>query len=172
MTKADIAPTLEHTFYNTYLGYVSKDETVKTGLLQGKIELLEFFNTFPEKKLKYRYAPDKWSVAQVLQHLVDAERVFQYRALRFARADVTPLPGFDQDKYVMQCVLEGKTLADLQTEFMSVREATISLFNSFLEKELLRRGTAGGILISSGAIAFVILGHQRHHLQIIWEKYF
>ncbi len=131
----------------------------------------QFLRSIPADRLHYRYADGKWSVAEVLVHILDTERVFQYRALRFGRRDETPLPGFDQDAYVPESLAETRGIEDLVREYQVVRESTLLLFKSFPEERLLFRGTASGQGITLGALGFVICGHQRHHRNILRERY-
>ncbi len=158
-------------FYQTYL------DTLKPG-----VELLEylenqhtnfpaFLNSIPEDKLGYRYAADKWTVAEVLVHIMDAERVFQYRALRFGRKDETPLPGFDQDPWVVHSRANSWDTAQILEEYRAVRAATLSLFSQFNEEDLRWKGTASGYPVSLGAVGFIICGHQRHHRNILRSRY-
>ena len=118
-----------------------------------------------------RYAPDKWSVKEVVGHLIDVERVFAYRALVFSRGDAGPLPGFEQDDYVRAAGFDRRPLADLMTEFQAVRRATSALFRSFTAGMWLARGVANDVEITVRAIAFILAGHERHHLRILRERY-
>lgn len=158
-------------FYHTYL------DTLKPG-----VELLEylenqqtnfpaFLTSIPEDKMGYRYAADKWTVAEVLVHITDAERVFQYRALRFGRKDETPLPGFDQDPWVVHSKASSWDKARILEEYRVVRESTLSLFRQFTEDDLRWKGTASGYPVSLGAVGFIICGHQRHHRNILRARY-
>ena len=119
----------------------------------------------------YTYAPDKWTVQQVIQHLSDTERIFAYRALRIARNDQTPLPGFEQDDYVDITKGDTRTLEAVLKEYDAVRAATLSLFDTFGRTELLRTGMASGSPISVVAIGFMIAGHLAHHDIILAERY-
>ncbi len=119
----------------------------------------------------HRYAPGKWSVKEVVGHLMDSERVFAYRALRFARADATALPGFDEQAWVPAGHFDARPLAALAAELDQVRRGTLALFRSFDPDTLARRGTANNHEISVRALAYVIAGHERHHLRILRERY-
>jgi hypothetical protein len=119
----------------------------------------------------HRYAPDKWSIKEVVGHLTDVERVFSYRALRFARADRTPLAGFDEKAYAPAGRFDARQLADLARDLDLVRGATIALFDGFDTEVLARRGVANGKEISVRALAYVIAGHERHHVVILGERY-
>jgi hypothetical protein len=118
-----------------------------------------------------RYAAGKWSVKEVIGHLMDCERVFGYRALRFARGDETPLPGFDEQIYAPAGRFDDRRLGDLADELDAVRRATIALVRSFDAAALTRRGTANGAAVSVRALVYIIAGHERHHLTILRERY-
>ncbi len=120
----------------------------------------------------FRYADGKWSVLEVIGHIADAERVFAYRALRFARADGTPLPGFDENAWIPEAGFDSRTLPDVAAELRSVRESTLTLFRSVSAEAWLRSGTASGHPISVRALAWIIAGHERHHLRVLAERYF
>ncbi len=159
-----------HEYYAPYLKILG-DVGLLHALEKGREKMLSVLRAIPEHKLTYSYAEGKWTVAELITHLMDAERVFQYRALRFARGDATELPGFDQDRYVPQSGAAGRTKEQLAKEFEAIRGSTISLFRSFDEELLLRVGVASGAKMSVRALGFVISGHQAHHLKILHEKY-
>ncbi len=117
------------------------------------------------------YAPDKWRVPVILQHIIDTERIMAYRALCFARKDRTPLPGFDQDIYAADTFTTTRTVAELLEELKLVRVSSIFLFDSFSVESANRIGTANGNVISVAALAFIIAGHQAHHLKVIEQRY-
>lgn len=141
--------------------------------LESGLDLMQLFLTkeLPDEKLHYSYAQGKWTVAEVLLHLIDAERVFQYRALRFARGDTTELKGFDQDTYVPESNAIKRTRVDILEEFLAVRNATLKLYGSLDGGSLERVGVANGAKMSVRALGFVISGHQQHHLAILRERY-
>lgn len=118
-----------------------------------------------------RYAPDKWTVKEVVAHLVDTERIFAARALRIARGDRTPLPGFDQDAYVAALDLSVRPLAALADEFEHLRASTVDLFRSLSDEALTRVGTVNDGPMSARAAAWIIAGHERHHVQILRQRY-
>jgi hypothetical protein len=118
-----------------------------------------------------RYAPGKWSVKEVVGHLADAERVFSYRALRFARGDAKPLQGFDENAYVPAAQCDSRGMADLLDEFAAVRSATVSLVRSFDDAAWARRGIASDNPVTVRAIAYIMAGHELHHLAILRERY-
>jgi len=124
-----------------------------------------------ETQAMFRYAPGKWSVKEVLGHMMDGERVFGYRALRFARADRTPLPGFDETTWVPAAGFDRHTLVELAAEYEAVRAATLALFGSFDEAALVRRGAANNAEVSVRALAHIIAGHELHHVGLLRERY-
>ena len=125
----------------------------------------------PEARAGHRYAPDKWSIREVVGHVCDAERIFAYRALRFARGDETPLAAFEEKAYVPAARFDTRTLAELVAELRDVRRATLSLLRNLDAAAWDRWGTASGHRVSVRALAYVIAGHERHHLAILRERY-
>ncbi len=128
-------------------------------------------NIVPGEKHEYRYESEKWTIKDIVQHLIDAERIFSYRALRISRFDKTPLPGFDENEYVTVANANHRNMIDLIQEFVAVRKATIRLFESFSEEMLLNKGIASNNPISVRAIGYIITGHCIHHQNIIKERY-
>lgn len=124
-----------------------------------------------EKQSQHRYAPGKWSIREVVGHMNDAERVFTYRALSFARGDATPLPGFDENAWGASSNADSRALADLVQDFAAVRAATLTLFRGFSENEIGRAGTASGHRVTVAALAYVVAGHEKHHVTILRERY-
>lgn len=118
------------------------------------------------------YAPGKWTVKDILQHIIDAERILNYRVLRFARNDTTAAPGFDQDEVAGNAKTAGRSVAEMITELKAVRQSTILLFRSFDDKILRRRGINWKYKVSVLAMGFMIAGHQKHHLKVMEERYF
>ncbi|MDH3216556.1 MAG: DinB family protein [Candidatus Krumholzibacteria bacterium] len=131
----------------------------------------ELLGTIGEEKAAYRYARDKWSIKQVIGHLNDIERIFQYRALAFARSDKTPLPSIEQDDYVARANFDDRTLASLTDEYRWVRSSGLALFESFDDEILLRGGTASGCAFTVRAIPYILAGHDIHHIDVIRERY-
>ncbi|RYZ76459.1 MAG: DinB family protein [Proteobacteria bacterium] len=132
---------------------------------------IHFVREIPMDKFDYSYAPGKWTIKDIIQHLIDTERIFSYRALAFARADATSLPGFDENNYALEANGQKRHLNALLTEFSEVRQSTITLFKTFSDEILLRRGTASGNPFSVRALGFVIIAHQNHHQRIFNERY-
>ncbi len=171
MKIADLSQNAHAHFYATYIKTLKEDETLMGAMSQGQKNMVHFMNHLPQDKLHHTYAMGKWTVAEVLLHIIDSERVFQYRALRFGRGDKTELPGFDQDAYVLQSGAQTRCGEELLEEYRAVRQASLTLFTSFTHEQLSRTGTASGLPWSVGALGFVISGHQRHHLNILKERY-
>ena len=157
-------------YYGRYVALVPDGPITET--LRAQIsETLSTLGALPEAKGDHRYEPGKWSVKDVIGHVIDGERVFSYRALRFARADETPLPGFEQDDYVVAAKFERRTLRGLLDELRTVRDATVHLYRHLDEAALSRSGIASENRMSVRALAWVIAGHERHHLQVLRERY-
>lgn len=134
-------------------------------------EFIRFVQNIPMDKFDYRYAEGKWTIKDIIQHVIDTERIFAYRALRISRNDTTPLPGFEENDYVENTKANERGIQDLLAEFSAVRYSTLFLFKSFSEEQLKRMGTASGTAISVRAIGFIIIGHQKHHQHIFQERY-
>ena len=165
---------LNNTEYIPYFkGYIDNANglTLIPGLKSSFDEALKFYLSVSPEKLTYRYAEGKWSVKEILCHLIDTERIFCYRALRFARQDKTVLSGFDENDYVQFSDADNRSMEDLLEEYKSVRLSTIALFKSFTESALLNIGVAGTGQVSVRALGFLIIGHEKHHIRIIKERY-
>ena len=157
-------------FYHRYVESVPDGDVVEL-LRSGGRELLEAIRRIPEARAGHRYGPEKWTIRQVIGHLIDAERIFTYRALRFARGDRTMLPGFDENVYVETAGSDQRTLADLARELAAVRESTVLLFESLPDEAWIRHGNANGKDMSVRALAYIAAGHPRHHHRILRERY-
>jgi uncharacterized damage-inducible protein DinB len=153
--------------YITVLGDVELMETMGRQLNN----FPEFLESIPEGKWHFAYAKGNWTIAEVILHIIDAERIFQYRALRIARKDQTPLAGFDQDTYVPNSGAGHRSRKSLIEEYKAVRQASLSLFKTFDDEVLCRRGTASNSPVTVLALGFMICGHQKHHRNIIRERY-
>jgi hypothetical protein len=154
-----------------YVGRIRHDETILPVLQTQLDEVVARLRTVPESRGGHRYAPGKWSVKEIVGHLSDAERIFAYRALRFARGDDSPLAPFDENAYVPAMEADGRTLADCTAEWADVRRATLALFRHLPEEAWARRGTASGKVTSVRALAYIIAGHVRHHLEVLGSRY-
>ncbi len=172
MKKKDLQENEFGHFYATYLKMIDSSEELLNCLEEEKEQFVNFADKLTADQLGYRYAEGKWTVAEVLIHIIDTERIFQYRAFRFSRNDMTPLPGFEQDDYVLESDSEVRTTESIIREFILVRDVTINMFKLMSEEKLTRIGTASGMPWSVGALGFVISGHQRHHAKILMERYF
>lgn len=161
----------EHTsYYATYIGVVRGSDVLSA--LRSQIgESLELLRGVSEDRAGHRYAPDKWSVRELLGHVIDTERIFSYRALRFARNDSTPLPGYEQDDYIRNATFDSCRLADLAAEFEHVRQSTLYLFQHLDTAAWLRRGIASDCPFSVRALAWILAGHELHHMRILRERY-
>lgn len=157
-------------YYGKYIATVGDGDIVSLLRESGR-ELDTALAGVDESRGGHRYADGKWSVREVIGHLIDAERIFSYRALRIARGDATPLPGFDQDPYVAASNAEARSVADLRDEMRAVRESTTRLFASLADDAWARVGTASENPVSVRALAYITLGHQHHHLRILRERY-
>ena len=156
--------------YDKYVSRVPAGDVVET-LSRQHTDTLTLLDGIPEDKANSRYAPDKWSIKELVGHVIDGERIFAYRALRFARGDCTPLPGFEQDDYVRAADFDARPLADLVAEFSQVRASTLSLYRSLNEEAWRRRGIASDNEVSVRALAYIIAGHAAHHVNILRERY-
>ncbi len=154
-----------------YINLLPDDGKVLNHLKNNFTKVKKFISSLPKKKLSYRYEKDKWTIKEILVHLMDDERIFAYRALRIARGDTTPLPGFEQNDYVPFSRANERSLPDIFAEYKTIRDATISLFNSFSSEDLLRIGTANDHAVSVRALVYHLAGHELHHLNIIKERY-
>jgi hypothetical protein len=168
--KSDIKKDEFKPYYDLYLSRVSEDTELFEALEQ-KDELIHFFEALPEHLHEFRYATGKWTPKQILQHLIDTERIFVNRALRFAREDYTELPGYDENHYADHCNSNQRTIQELLREFNIVRSSSILLYQSFSETAFTNIGQASGGPFSVRAIPFILCGHQRHHLNIIQQRY-
>lgn len=163
-------PTEYLPYYGKYVSLVPKGEILTT--LERQLgTTLALLGTIPEAKAGSRYAPDKWSIKELVGHMSDTERIFAYRALRFARQDPTPLPGFEQDDYIRGAAFSDCKLVDLAAEFGHVRRASLYLFRHLNAAAWLRCGVASHGEVSVRALAYIIAGHELHHLEILKTRY-
>ena len=157
-------------YYAHYIGLVGDGDVV--ALLESQIgKTSALLRGIPDSRGTFRYAPGKWSINEVIGHMIDAERIFGVRALRFARADGTPIPGFEQDDYVAAGGFDDYPLSELISEFESVRKASCFLYRHMSEEATQRRGSANGAEVSVRALAYITAGHELHHRGVIKEKY-
>lgn len=156
-----------------FLNYIAKakDTDVLDAIRQNTKAFQKLLKQIPSKKRKYAYAAGKWTIKESLQHLIDAERVFAYRALRTGRLDATPMPGFDENNWAAAANKTDRKWGSLVKEFDAVRAATEMLFKHLNDEELLFAGMASNLSINALALGYVIAGHNQHHIEIIKERY-
>lgn len=159
-----------HSYYKNYVDKRADNDIIK-GLRIDKEKCILFMDHIPVQKWQYAYQKGKWTIAEVFSHIIDTERIFSYRALRFARNDKTPLAGFDQDLYVPASYANNTTLEEMKSDFLAARNNSIALFSSFSDDLLLQIGTASQSTMSVRAIGYILSGHQNHHLAVLNERY-
>jgi uncharacterized damage-inducible protein DinB len=157
-------------FYSTYIK-AAENVTLIEELEISVHDFIRFVQNIPMDKFDYRYAEGKWTIKDIIQHLIDAERIFSYRALRISRNDKTPLPGFEENDYINNTDANARSIQDLLSEMAVVRQSTLSLFKSLSPEQLERVGIASNNPISVRAIGFIIIGHQKHHQKVFQERY-
>ncbi len=170
MKPNELSKTEYSSFNATYINAL-EDVNLVEGLEKGLDQMISFISSISVEKLNYRYAENKWTIKDIFLHLIDAERIFAYRALRIGRGDKTPLAGFEENDYVPNAMANSRTVESLIEEFRFVRNATLCLFNNFSDEQLAYVGTSSNNTISVRAIGFIISGHQNHHIRIIKERY-
>ena len=170
MRLADLKPDECHPHYRQFLKEIPPVDFLRA-LDDSQLQLIQCLRRAPTERLDYRYEVGKWTPREIILHLIDTERIFACRALRFARQDDTPIPGFDQNSYIDPSEAVHRSLDSLITEFEAVRGSTRALFENFSEEMLHRRGTASGHPLTTRAAGFIILGHTLHHLRQLKEKY-
>lgn len=157
-------------FYHKYINQVEGDELNEI-LSKQAITFTAFLHDLPIEKRDFRYGPDKWTIREVLQHIMDAERVFAYRALCIARGEQQPLPGFDENQYADNAQCSNRKWSEMTEEFRAIRRANEIMFASFNEKQLEATGTASGWPVYVLGIGYMLAGHAQHHLNILKERY-
>lgn len=157
-------------YYETYVSLVDETDIVAAFESQSD-ELSELFDSISEEKSAFAYAEGKWSIKELVGHLIDGERMFGYRALRISRGDETPIEGFEQDGYVENAPFNDYRFSDLAEELLFVRKASILFFKHLKETDWTRMGTASGNPVSVRALAYIMVGHIRHHTNILRDRY-
>ena len=157
-------------YYQRYIDLATEDDIVGALDAQAR-ETAALFGGLSDEQASYRYAPDKWSVKQIVGHIIDGERVFAYRVLSIGRGDTAALPGFDQDPWVANGGADDRSMSDLAEELATVRKANVMMMRALSEEAWRRIGTASENPVSPRALAYVMLGHERHHLRIVRERY-
>ena len=165
-------PTTEEyaPYFNRYTSKVIGDDAFAT-IEKAAQETVNFLSSIPAEKWDYRYAPGKWSLKESIIHMLDTERIFAYRAVRIARNDKTPLMGFEQDDYVPFYNADQRSAESIIAEYKAVRMATLELFRYLRPEDLERTGTSSGMPVSVRALAYLIAGHEKHHMDLTKEKY-
>ena len=158
-------------FNASYIALCPNDGQLLKHLKSSLAEITHFAASLTEQQLNHRYAPDKWTMKEILVHLLDAERIFCYRALRFARLDSTPLSGFDENIYTPASRANQRSIKDILAEFKAVRKATLALFKTFRPDSWLANGMSNKNMVSVRALAYLVLGHQLHHVKVYKERY-
>lgn len=162
-------------YFETYFRYLAPDADPLALLSVQPTALHQLLAGLTEEQAQLRYAPGKWSIRQVVLHMADTERIFAHRALRFARADAQPLPGFDENQYAAHSGADERSLAGLLAgllaEYAAVRLATLALFGSFTPEQLRRSGSANGLPVTVHALLYMLAGHEAHHAAILAERY-
>jgi uncharacterized damage-inducible protein DinB len=157
-------------YFGTYINHVQNDDCI-VAMEEYLNDFVTFIENISIEKYNYKYQENKWTIKDIVRHIIDTERIFAYRALRFARFDRTPIPGFEENDYATNVNTSTIEMADLLQEFIMVRKSTIKLFESFTEEMLAAKGVASGKEISVLAIGFIISGHAIHHQNVIRERY-
>ena len=157
-------------YYGKYIALVEGGDIVETLERQSE-DTLALLRGINEERAAHRYEPGKWSIKEVVGHLIDAERIFAYRALAIARGEQKPLPGMEQDEYMAHADFDSRTLADLAEEFEHVRRSNVLMFRNLDAEAWSRRGTASDNEVSVRALAYIIAGHETHHIRILRERY-
>lgn len=168
MQRPDL--TTVPSFYKNYVTHV-KDQEMLQALTESNNRLLQLLQSIPEERGEFRYQPEKWSIKELVCHMMDAERIFCYRALRFARNDKTELQGFDENTYAPEANAHGRSMAQLQEELKRLRATTIDLFSSFTPEMLKRTGKANNNEVSVLNLGYIISGHETHHFTVLKERY-
>jgi len=158
-------------YANMYIRPIPGDGLLLKHLRDNFIAMKQLIFSLPQEKLNYRYAQNKWTIKEILVHIIDDERIYAYRALCFARNDKTELPGFEQDDYALYSRANERSIENIFEEYEAVRDSTITLFNGLPEDAFLRMGTANSNKATVRAMAYHIAGHELHHMNIIKEKY-
>ncbi|WP_281225194.1 DinB family protein [Flavobacterium aquiphilum] len=169
--RSDQLPVNEYSKFNaTYIQALENVELFEE-LEISLHDFIKFVQNIPMDKFDYSYAEGKWTIKEIIQHIIDTERIFAYRALRISRNDKTPLPGFEENDYAANTDAKSRSIQDLLSEFSAVRHSNLLMFKSFSDEQLRRIGTASNHKISVRAIGFILLGHVKHHKRVFEERY-
>lgn len=157
-------------YFANYINLVNVD-SVEEAIERYSLNMLNFFKNLPVEKVDYKYSEDKWTIKEMLQHVIDTERIFAYRVLRISRGDKTPLPGFDENNYAAASNAAARSWQSLLEEFEAVRKSTDLLLKSLTQDQLKQSGVTNEHPNSSMAISFMVFGHILHHINILKERY-
>ncbi len=157
-------------YYERYVSLVVDTRLMET-LAEQPGELHELFNSLPDEKGSYTYDEGKWTIKEVISHLIDGERMFAYRILRISRGDATPIEGFEQDGYIENAHADRRSIAELIEEIRLLREANMLMLRNLNDEDWLRMGTASGLSVSVRALAYIMAGHISHHVGILKTRY-
>jgi len=157
-------------YYLNYTKLTEGNDLIKT-LDESNSITLDLLKNIPVSKEDYAYAAGKWSIKQVMSHIIDSERVFAYRALRFSRRDATVLPGFEENDYAENANVSGRNLDDIKNEYLAVRDSTIQLYRYMTTDMLDFKGFANEVSVTARAIGWIIAGHNVHHCNVIKDRY-
>lgn len=171
MTIKDLNKNEFNPFYENYINKLTQNLDLREGFIIGKEQVYDFFNAIAEDKLLYKYASDKWTIKEVFQHIIDTERIFIYRCFRISRGDKTSLMSFDQNIYIKPSKANQKSIKQLLDEFVTTRDYSISLINSLSDDDLKTIGISSDSNMSARVAAFIIIGHETWHINIIKERY-
>lgn len=171
MTIKDLNKNEFNPFYENYINKLTQNLDLREGFIIGKEKVYDFFNAIAEDRLLYKYASDKWTIKEVFQHIIDTERIFIYRCFRISRGDKTSLMNFDQNIYIKPSKANQKSIKQLLDEFITTRDYSISLINSLSDDDLKTIGISSDSNMSARVAAFIIIGHETWHIDIIKERY-
>ncbi len=157
-------------YYTNYISLVDENDLF-SALANSANRSLSFWSKLSEEQGNYRYAEGKWSIKELLQHIIDTERIFSYRALAFARSETIAIPSYDENKYAHNCHADSRTLQSLSDELNGLRKSTIQLFQSFSNKALDLVGSASNSPLSPRAAGYILVGHEIHHINVVKDKY-
>lgn len=164
-TEKEFAP-----YYGGYIAKVKGKDIIEI-LIAQKRSTIDLLKSIPDEKWNSTYDHGKWTIKEVISHIIDTERVFLYRAMRISRGDMTELPGFDQDLFVKNSNASERSAGSLIAEYLSARESTLFFFKYLSDEAAERKGTASGVVFTPIGTAFTIAGHENHHVQILKERY-
>jgi len=170
MKASDLSSSEFNAYYGAYIN-LAENQSLIDGLQNGLEKTVAFFESIPADKQDFAYAEGKWTIKEILRHIIDTERIFTYRALRFARNDTTALPGYEQDDYILPAKANELSMQSLLEEYKSNRLATIAMFSNFTDEMLKIIGEASNYPMSARASGFITIGHEIHHCKVINERY-